>query len=226
MQTQTFDCFDKGRLQIDGIANQQTRERALTGPPDPATRPVRKALPPHHPSGSENAQRDRERVLTITTATIPMVVLGVGAQHAACASGAGRFHSRGPDRFGGLALQGIADGVVADGSIRLASAPPLHFGFDLQQTGDLHGRAQEDGIEHFMPRMLRSMPLRATLLPAGRSQTPCRDRFELATGQGLGFLFRLENLRRLMAQMVAAAASKRCRIATCWRTCSTFWRGR
>jgi len=65
--------------------------------------------------------------------------------------------AEGEDRLGRLTLQRIANGVVADRPNPLGQDPTTALGFDLQQTGYLHGRRQEDRIEHFLPGMLRTL---------------------------------------------------------------------
>ena len=124
--------------------------------------------------------------------------------------------------LGRLALECIADGVVADGPDAFGKCSPAALGFDLQQAGHLHGCGQEDGIKHLVPGMRRRLTaFRQRAYQLGKTKHLVEVRLEPVPGQGYRFSLSLRNLLRLMPQMVAAAASKRRRISTCWRTLGT-----
>jgi hypothetical protein len=146
----------------------------------------------------------------------------IRAQHSVALQTAGDVTTQGEDRIGGLALERIADGVIAERSNPLGQDSATAFGLDLQQAGDLHGRCQEDRIEDLVPGMARSLaPFRQGFHKIGKVEHLIEVGLEAVSGQVYRFSFSLRNLLRLMPQMVAAAASKRRRISTCWRTLGT-----
>jgi len=150
----------------------------------------------------------------------------IRAQHSVAFQTAGDFAAQGEDRLGRLTLEGIADGIVADRTNPLGQGPATALGFDLQQTGHLHGRPQEDRIQHLVPGMLwRLAAFGQCAHQVGEVEHLVEVSLEPVSGQAYRFSFCLRNLLRLMPQTVAAAASKRRRISTCWRTCGTRWRG-
>src|SRR5271165_1737919 len=98
----------------------------------------------------------------------------------------------------------------------------MTFGLDLKQAGNLHRGTQEDGVKHLFPRVLGKLP------SLGQSAHQIREakhlveiRLEAVPGQTWRSSFSWRKRLRLRRQMVAAAASKRRRIAIFSRTFST-----
>src|ERR1017187_1873435 len=150
----------------------------------------------------------------------------VRAQYSVALEAAGDFAAEGENGLGRLALERIADGVVADWPNAFGQCSPAALGFDLQQAGHLHGRGQEDRIEHLLPTMCRRLTaFRQRAYQLGKIEHLVEVRLEPVPGQAYRLSFSLRNLLRLMPQMVAAAASKRWRISTCWRTFETSLAG-
>src|SRR5260370_31226546 len=88
------------------------------------------------------------------------------------------------------------------------------LGLDLQQAGNLHRRAQEDGVKHLFPGVLGKLPpLGQSAHQIGEAKHLVEISLEPVWGQGCGSPFSLRNRFRLTLQMVAAAASKRRRIS-------------
>src|SRR5258708_7296992 len=135
-------------------------------------------------------------------------------------------------RFGRLSFERITQGVIADRSDALGQRPMVTLGLDLQQTGNLHRRSQEDCVKHFFPRVLGKLPsfgqsahqirkakhlVEISLEPMPVSAQIGRSSFSLS--------FSLRNRFRFTLQMVTAAASKRRRISIFSRTLSTHCAG-
>jgi hypothetical protein len=83
-------------------------------------------------------------------------------------------------------LQRVADGIVTDRPNPLGQGPAAALGFDLQQTGYLHGRPQEDRIKHLfpgMPRRVAAFRQRADL--ARKIKHLVEISLELVSGQAL-----------------------------------------
>src|SRR5258708_12655885 len=101
------------------------------------------------------------------------------------------------------------------------------LGLDLQQTGNLHRRSQEDCVKHFFPRVLGKLPsfgqsahqirkakhlVELSLEPMPASAQMGRSSFSLS--------FSLRNRFRFTLQMVAAPPSTPRPISTSPRTLS------
>src|SRR6266478_5860725 len=128
--------------------------------------------------------------------------------------------------LGRLSFEGVAEGVVADRSDAFRQRAMVTLGLDLKQAGNLHRRTQEDGVKHLFPRVLRKLP------SLGQSTYQIREAkhlveisLEPVPGQTWRSSFSLRKRFRLSLQMVAAAASKRRRIAIFSRTWSTHSAG-
>jgi hypothetical protein len=68
------------------------------------------------------------------------------------------FTTEGKHGFRRLSFEGVAEGVVADGSDASGQRPMVTLRFDLKQAGNLHGGTQEDGVKPLFPRVLGKLP--------------------------------------------------------------------
>src|SRR2546429_9464597 len=93
------------------------------------------------------------------------------------------------------------------------------FCLDLQQAGNLHRRAQEDGVKHLFPRVLWKLPsLGQRSHQIGEAKHLVEISLEAGPGQTWRSFFSLRNRFRLTLLMVSAAPSKRPGISVFWRT--------
>ena len=108
----------------------------------------------------------------------------IRAQNSVALQAAGDFATEGEDRLGRLALERIADGVVADRAHPLGQSSPAALGLDLQQAGDLHGRSQEDRLKHLLPGMGRRLAaLRQRVHQLGKAEHLVEVSLEPVPGQ-------------------------------------------
>src|SRR6266404_3836833 len=96
------------------------------------------------------------------------------------------------------------------------------FCLHLKQAGNLHSRTQEDGVKHLFPRVLWKLPsLGQRAHQIGEAKHLVEISLDPVPGQTWRSFFSLRNRFRLTLQMVAAAPSKRPRIAIFCRASAT-----
>src|SRR2546429_7940859 len=96
------------------------------------------------------------------------------------------------------------------------------FCLDLQQAGNLHRRAQEDGVKHLFPRVLWKLPsLGQRAHQIGEAKHLVEISLEAVPCQTWRSFFSLRNRFRLTLQMVAAGTLKRLVILIFWFTIFT-----
>src|SRR5258708_11472446 len=111
-----------------------------------------------------------------------------------------------------LPFEGIPDGVFTERANAFRESASLAFRFDPVQGRKLTSGTQKHGVKDLFPVVPRR------LAAIGQSTHFCREikprvqiRFESVPARGYDFSFSFKKRRRLMRQIVAGAASKRCR---------------
>ena len=82
----------------------------------------------------------------------------VGVQHAVALQTPGHFTTQGENGSRVLALQRVAQRVLAQGPDPLRQDSPSAFGFQLVQVGDLHRRPEKDRVPNLLPGVPGRLP--------------------------------------------------------------------
>src|SRR5260370_15260112 len=121
-----------------------------------------------------------------------------------------------------LPFEGIPDGVFTERANAFRESASLAFRFDPVHGRKLTSGTQKHGIKDLFPGMLwKPASFRQRLHSCGEIKHLVQIGFESMPARGYDFSFSFKNRRRLMRQIVAAAASKRCRNWIFSRTWST-----